>query len=118
MKLASVRNLGLALAAFTLPLAASAQDNTQTRDEEDYSDIVVTGMSARQGGAQDIKHFRSVENGMPRPEGLTAEGLLGEHDLTLPGKACARLFCVVGEAMPACPVATTSCSSDSVSLPT
>ncbi|MFA6117236.1 MAG: VWA domain-containing protein [Sphingomonas sp.] len=104
MRLASVRNLGLALAAFALPLAASAQDASQNKDDEDYSDVVVTGMKVRQGGAQDIKHFRSVadEVGMPRPESLTAEGLMGEHDLTLPvSKACAQLFCLVSEAMPA-----------------
>jgi Ca-activated chloride channel family protein len=38
---------------------------------------------------------------MPRPESLTVEGLMGEHDLTLPGRSCAQLFCLVGEAMPA-----------------
>jgi len=105
MTLASVRNLGLALAALTLPLPASAQDSAQDKDDQDYSDIVVTGsMRVRQGGAQDIKHFRSIAEdvGMPRPESLTAEGLMGEHDLTLPAsKACTQLFCLVGEAMPA-----------------
>ncbi|MDB5704491.1 MAG: hypothetical protein JWN66_1607 [Sphingomonas bacterium] len=99
MKLASFRNLGLTLGALMLPLAAAAQDQDK---DDDYSDILVTATKVRQGGMQDIKHFRSVENGMPRPEGLTAEGLMGEHDLTLPSDtACARLFCLVTESMPA-----------------
>jgi Ca-activated chloride channel family protein len=100
MKSISVRNLGLAVAALMLPMGALAQE-APPQDEEDYADIVVTSVRVRQGGAQDIKHFRSVENGMPRPEALTAEGLMGEHDLTLPGGACAQLFCLVTEAMPA-----------------
>ena len=104
MKTASVRNLALTLAALLLPTAASAQEAPDKDQDQDQgaADIVVTGMNVRQGGAQNISHFRTAANGMPRPEALTAEGLMGEHDLTLPSSApCAQLFCVVGEAMPA-----------------
>jgi Ca-activated chloride channel family protein len=77
----------------------------QAQDASDASSIVVTGMRVRQGGAQDITHFRSIaaDVGMPRPESLTIEGLMGEHDLTLPAAegSCRQLFCLVTEAMPA-----------------
>ncbi|HSI17327.1 MAG TPA: VWA domain-containing protein [Sphingomonas sp.] len=109
----TLRNLGLAVAATLIPASALAQqtpppppdqqDKDQTGDPS-FADVVVTGMKVRQGGAQDIGHFRAIADdvGMPRPESLTAEGLMGEYDLTLPGKtACAQLFCVVAEAMPA-----------------
>jgi Ca-activated chloride channel family protein len=72
--------------------------------DSSLGNIIVTGTRVRQGGAQDIGHFRSVaaDEGMPRPESLTVEGLLGEHDLDLPSAtACRQLFCLVGEAMPA-----------------
>jgi Ca-activated chloride channel homolog len=87
-----------------IAVAQVAQDVSE-EDESSYGDIVVTGaMRVRQGGAQDIKHFRSVaaDIGMPRPESLTVEGLMGEHDLALPAsKSCGQLFCLVTEAMPA-----------------
>lgn len=73
------------------------------QDDEDQS-VIVTGMRVRQGGAQDIKHFRSTaaDLGIPRPESLTVEGLFGEHDLTLPAsRSCDKLFCIVTETMPA-----------------
>lgn len=97
----------LACAAFiALPPAASAQPSAPPEEEERAEDsIVVTGtLRVRQGGAQDIRHFRSVaaDVGMPRPESLTVEGLMGEHDLDLPSaRPCARLFCLVTEAMAA-----------------
>ena len=100
-----LRNFGFTLAAITLPLApAFAQDVPPPDDqEEDASSIVVTGsIAVRQGGAQNVSHFRSTAAnlGMPRPEALSAEGLMGEHDLTLPSTtACAQLFCVVTESM-------------------
>jgi Ca-activated chloride channel homolog len=89
-------------ALISIPSLA-AQD---VQDDEDQlnSEIVVTG-SVRQGGAQDIKHFRSVavnSNTLPRPESLTVEGLMGEHDLTLPSnRKCNQLFCLTGHAMKA-----------------
>jgi Ca-activated chloride channel family protein len=81
-----------------------AQDTQKDDDESVYQDIVVTASRVRQGGAQDIKHFRAVaaEDGMPRPESLTVEGLMGEHDLNLTSdRACRQLFCLITEAMPA-----------------
>ena len=87
MKTASVRNLALTAAALLLPIAAAAQDAPDKDRDQNNADIVVTGtLRVRQGGAQDIKHFRNIASdiGMPHPEALTAEGLMGEHDLTLP----------------------------------
>ena len=84
---------------------------TQVDQEESRDQIIVTGtllspgaMRVRQGGQQDIKHFRSIaaDVGMPRPEGLSVEGLMGEHDLTLvSNKPCAQLFCLITESMAA-----------------
>lgn len=105
MKTASVRSLALTLAALLLPVAAAAQDVPDQDKDQGLGDIVVTGtLRVRQGGAQDIKHFRAIANdvGMPRTESLSIEGLMGEHDLTLPAsRACAQLFCLITEAMPA-----------------
>lgn len=95
--------LAATFAAALLPLAAVAQERPED-DQSEMSDIIVTGMHVRQGGAQDVKHFRSIATdvGMPRPEALAAEGLMGEHDLTLPGgDGCRRLFCLVSESIPA-----------------
>lgn len=96
--------LSTALVASLVTTPAFAQA-VEDEDETDVSNIVVTGsMRVRQGGQQDIKHFRSIalEDGMPRPEGLSLEGLMGEHDLTLPTKrGCAQLFCLTTEAMAA-----------------
>ena len=90
------------------PLLAQPEAPPPPEDEavlhEEEAMIAVTGMRIRQGGAQDISHFRSVaaDGGMPRPESLTVEGLMGEHDLALPSsRACEHLFCLVTEAMPA-----------------
>ena len=97
-----MRNLGLvSMAALLVTTPAFAQD---VPDDQDDANIVVTGVRVRQGGAQDIRHFRSIveDEGMPRPESLTVEGLFGEHDLTLPASSnCNKLFCIVTEAMPA-----------------
>ncbi len=105
----SLRNLSLAAAAVLIPASALAQSTPDQKDQDQQADdsgadVVVTAMKVRQGGAQDITHFRSIASdvGMPRPESLTAEGLMGEYDLTLPAAArCAQTFCVVAEAMPA-----------------
>lgn len=70
----------------------------QEEDEQSLSDVIVTGSRIRQGGAQDIQHFRSMAlsaDTLPRPESLSVEGLMGEHDLTLPaGASCDKLFCL------------------------
>ena len=93
----------LACTAASPVLAQDAQD-----DEENYEELIVVTGTLRQGGAQDIAHFRSIsldelsEEGLPRPDGFTLEGLLGEHDLTLPETGtCEQLFCVSTHAMPA-----------------
>jgi Ca-activated chloride channel family protein len=102
-----------ALAATCAPQALLAQEAAVPAEEEqeavpdeemDTSSITVTGTRIRQGGMQDIRHFRSVaaEGDMPRPESLTAEGLMGEHDLALaPKRPCAQLLCLDTEAMAA-----------------
>jgi Ca-activated chloride channel family protein len=95
----------LALLATASPMPAFAQDATQQDDEESLGSIIVTGTRIRQGGAQDIQHFRSTAltaSTLPRPGSLTVEGLLGEHDLTLPaGANCAQLFCLNVQSMAA-----------------
>lgn len=95
----------LALLAIASPMPTFAQDATQQDDEESLGSIIVTGARIRQGGAQDIQHFRSMAltaTTLPRPESLTVEGLLGEHDLTLPaGKNCSQLFCLNVQSMAA-----------------
>lgn len=110
MAFASASRRALALLA-TLPLLATpalSQDLGQD-DDEGLDTIIVTGTMIRQGGAQDIKHFRSIaldelEDGetLPLADSLTLEGLLGEHDLSLPATGtCEQLFCVSAHAMPA-----------------
>jgi len=96
----------LALLATAAPPPVLAQDSAGQDDEDaDYSSIVVTGARIRQGGTQDIQHFRATAlsaSTLPRPESLTVEGLLGEHDLTLPaGDTCAQLFCLNVQTMAA-----------------
>ncbi len=83
---------------------AIAQDEEQYEEEEALSAVVVTGtMRVSAGGAQDINHFRSLaieEGEMPRPESLTVEGLLGQHDLLLPlARECSQLLCLATESM-------------------
>ncbi len=89
----------LASAALVAPPLIAQDAAPQEEDEEaDLSNIIVTGSRIRQGGAQDIQHFRAMALSaptLPRPESLTVEGLMGEHDLTLPaGGACEQLFCL------------------------
>lgn len=98
--------LAASLLIATSPVWAWTQDSVPPEEEEEalYESIVVTGARVRQGGVQDIRHFRSVaEDGqMPRPESLTVEGLMGEHDLALePNRPCDQLLCLATEAMPA-----------------
>ena len=105
----AVLSSGGALAAFLIMAPASAQDSSgaiEAEDDENYDNIIVTGTKIRQGGAQDIRHFRSVSldgsKSLPRPSSLTLEGLLGEHDLTLPAQsACEKLFCINAQSMTA-----------------
>jgi Ca-activated chloride channel homolog len=99
------RNLLFAASALAL-LAISparAQDSQQEEEDNSLDSIVVTATAIRQGGAQDIKHFRSVSldgSFLPETKSLTMEGLMGEHDLTLPALApCRQTFCLTGHAM-------------------
>lgn len=104
MKKSLSKVAAILLISTAIPALPAIANTPQTQEEDENIDdaIVVTSMRIRQGGAQDIKHFRDVASdvGMPRPESLTVEGLMGEHDLTLPAAAnCKQLFCLVGEAM-------------------
>lgn len=103
----------LSLAALpALATPAMAQDAAPPEDEDDASAaLIVTATRITQGGAQDVKHFRSIaldelgEAGLPQAAGFTVEGLLSEHDLVLPAKkACAQLFCVATHAKPSASV--------------
>lgn len=102
----------LAAAAAPQPLLAQEEPSVAEveaqppEDEPSEDSIIVTGsmMRVRQGGMQDIRHFRSVaeEGDMPRPESLSVEGLMGEHDIALAAdRPCAQLLCLATEAMPA-----------------
>lgn len=103
----TLRLLALSTAFLALQPVSASMQSTGTapppEEEADDMSIVVTGTRVRQGGAQDIRHFRSIaaEVGMPRPESLTLEGLMGEHDLNIEGRACDQLFCLATAAMPA-----------------
>jgi Ca-activated chloride channel family protein len=100
--------IGLPLRAalgFSAGLALSASAALQEPNDEErqaLEEIVVTAsVRVTAGGAQDLKFARHEIGGgrIPHPEAITAEGLLGEHDLTLPGAdACDQLLCLVGEA--------------------
>src|SRR5512139_1540494 len=75
-------------------------------DERDVlNEVIVTGaMRVTAGGAKDINFFRGEVGRarIPKPEDLTAEGLLSEHDIELPSAdACHQLFCLTAEAAPA-----------------
>lgn len=93
--------LGATALALLALAPARAQDSVQDEEVEDQN-IIVTA-AVRQGGAQDIAHFRSVSldgSFLPQTASLTMEGLLGEHDLTLPALApCRQTFCLTGHAM-------------------
>lgn len=108
--MSSRRALMLSACLSLLATPALAQDTSSfpPPDEDDANDVlVVTATRITQGGAQDVKHFRSIalddaaETGLPQIAGFTAEGLFSEHDLILPAKAaCAQLFCVAAHAKP------------------
>ena len=94
-----------AVAVPVVPILAQDQPSTAAPDDDEDDSIVVTGTVIRQGGAQDIRHFRSISADgefMPPSDSLTLEGLLGEHDLSLPSAtACERMFCLVAHSMDA-----------------
>lgn len=82
--------------------AASAAAPPDDDEQHELNEIVVTGsMRVTAGGAQDVKFARRemIDGRVPHPDTITAEGLLSEHDLTLPSAAnCDRLLCLVAEA--------------------
>lgn len=98
--------MGACLSLLAPPVLAQDTSPPPEDEEESYDAVIVTGTRIRQGGAQDVKHFRSialddesVSSGLPSPASFTVEGLMGEHDLMLPPKGeCAQLFCVATHA--------------------
>ena len=83
-----------------LPPVTVAQED----DDEVVEEVVVMGMRATQGGAQDINFFRGeVEQArIPHPGAFTAEGLFSEHNILFAEKKpCDQLFCLVEEAISA-----------------
>ncbi len=106
--LALAAAIGLAGAApASIAWAQAAQTPPDKDDDADLSgleEVVVSGMRVRQGGAQDINHFRgeAASFRIPMPDTITPEGLMGDYDLVIPGaRACAAVLCLTGEAMPA-----------------
>ena len=88
------------LAASALSTGVPAQP-PEDKEQQALEEIVITGMRVTVGGARDTKFARAeiAERRIPHPDSITAEGLLGEHDLTLPTAGeCRQLLCLVGEA--------------------
>jgi len=82
-----------------LAYAADADD-----DESVIEEVIVTSsrIGATSGGAQDLSFVRSqIASGrIPHPDGITAEGLFSEYDLTLTSDiSCDQLFCLFHEAI-------------------
>jgi Ca-activated chloride channel family protein len=101
---------GVALAPTAWAQAsAQAPSNPIPPDRRDPLDqgleeVIVSAMRVRQGGAQDINHFRGEAAAfrIPMPDTLTPEGLMGGYDLVIPARtACTAVLCLTGEAMPA-----------------
>ena len=87
--------------AFILALGLSSI-SLQAQIDDEYDEIVVTGMRVTAGGAQDINYFRgSVDRGeVPHADTMTSEGLLSQHDLILTSTTpCMQTLCLNGEAM-------------------
>ncbi|HEU4601262.1 MAG TPA: VWA domain-containing protein [Steroidobacteraceae bacterium] len=98
--------LSLAAKLFAFLLVSTfAYATSPSNDDDDrhlLEEIVVTGMRATQGGAQDINYFRGAveQDKIPHPNDLTAEGLFSEHDILFPERGpCRQLFCLTGESM-------------------
>ncbi len=107
--MSSRRALMLSACLSLLAAPALAQDTSPPPEDEDesYDALIVTGARITQGGAQDVKHFRSIaldefsDESLPQAASFTVEGLLSEHDLMLPSKRnCTQLFCVATHAKP------------------
>ena len=83
-------------------LMHSAAASAQTAPDESLDEIIVTGMSITQGGAQDVKYFRGQadEGEIPEASSFTAEGLLSEHDLIIKASTpCQQTLCINSQAM-------------------
>lgn len=93
------------IALFAIFIALSQPLFAQDDDDEILlEELVVTGIRATQGGAQDIDFFRGeVEQArIPHPSTITAEGLFSQHDILFPAnKPCEQLFCLTNEVAPA-----------------
>lgn len=92
-----LRLLALLIPAVTVTVTASVPPDRQ----DELDEVMVTGMRASQGGAQDIKFFRGevALQRIPHPNDFTAEGLMSEHDIVFPAaEACRQLFCLTGDA--------------------
>jgi Ca-activated chloride channel family protein len=88
----------LAAFAISAPVASHPPDDEESQRLEE---ITVTAMRVTGGGARDAKFARReiVDGRIPHPDSITAEGLLGEHDLALPSSTeCRQLLCLIGEA--------------------
>ncbi|MGR4866380.1 vWA domain-containing protein [Caulobacter sp. LARHSG274] len=93
-----------ALLSLTMFGAGWAQTAPDKDDDAALEEVIVSGMRVRQGGAQDVNHFRGEADAgrIPMPDTITPEGLMGDYDLMIPGqRACAAVLCLTGEAMPA-----------------
>jgi Ca-activated chloride channel family protein len=80
-------------------VANQREEKTSALDE-----IVVTGsFRVTAGGNKDANFFRGevIQERIPHPDSITAEGLFSGYDLQLQSKTqCAKLFCLIGESMP------------------
>lgn len=90
------RMTGVLLLGLLLCSDIFAQDDDDVYVEE----IIVSGLRATQGGAQDIDYFRGevAQARIPHPETITAEGLFSQHDIIFPAASpCKQLFCLTSE---------------------
>ncbi|MEM7219363.1 MAG: VWA domain-containing protein [Pseudomonadota bacterium] len=75
------------------------------QDEESLEEVIVTGsaMGVTAGGAQDRAFLRrlALEDQIPEPGTLTAEGLFSQFDLPVADHTpCSALFCLTAAGMP------------------
>jgi Ca-activated chloride channel family protein len=92
----------IGLAPVSLAWGQAAQVPPDKDDDAGLEEVIVSGMRVRQGGAQDINHFRGevAAKRIPMPDTITPEGLMGDYDLVIPGtRSCEALLCLTGEAM-------------------
>ena len=96
------RYVAIALLTTATPLLAQTDDDEDDQSPPDQlEELLVTGVRVTAGGAQDVAYARSeiLSGRIPHPNTFTDEGLLSQHDLTLPNSdQCDQLFCLFGEA--------------------